>query len=62
MRKFMQIDRGITVNGKYYVVRAQEYPGSEWRVFDLGHEIHISDVNKEDAFEKWTEKAEQLLK
>lgn len=62
MTKFMQIDRGITVNGKHYVVRAQEYPGNEWRVFDLGNEIHISDVDKETAFEKWKEKAEQNLK
>ncbi|WP_288654701.1 MULTISPECIES: hypothetical protein [Pantoea] len=58
----MQIDRAITVNGKHYVVRVQEYPGGKWRVFDLEHEIHISDVDKETAFDRWKEKAEQIFK
>lgn len=59
MKQFMQIDRGVTVNGKYYVVRVHEYPGGEWRAYDLNREFYVSAQDKEIAFELWKKKAEK---
>lgn len=59
MNRFMQIDRGVTVKGKYYVVRIHEYPSGEWRAYDLNREFNVSATDKEEAFELWKQKAEK---
>lgn len=57
VKKFMQIDRRIVVNGISYLVRCEEKPNGEWYVFDLDRKFNISTRNKETAFTEWETEA-----
>lgn len=59
MKKFMQIDRRVEVNGVSYHVRCEEKLRGEWLVFDLERKITISTRNKETAFSEWKSEAEK---
>ncbi|SQQ38533.1 transcriptional regulator [Escherichia coli] len=50
---FMQIDRRIDINGNSYLVRCEERPNGEWRVYDIDRKINISTMNKDTAFDEW---------
>lgn len=60
MKKFMQIDRSVEVNGRTHHVRLQEKPGGRWDAFDMAHLVHASDIDMESSFEKWEQKARLL--
>lgn len=57
MKKFIQIDRRIVVNGVSYLVRCEEKPNGEWSVFDLERKFNIITRNKETAFTEWEAEA-----
>lgn len=56
---FMQIDRRIDINGNSYLVRCEETPNGEWRVYDIDRKINISTMNKDTAFDEWKAEAKK---
>ena len=59
MKMFMQIDRRIDINGNSYLVRCEERPNGEWRVYDIERKINISTMNKDTAFDEWKAEAKK---
>ncbi|MDC9128891.1 hypothetical protein PSK36_05595 [Escherichia coli] len=55
----MQIDRRIDINGNSYLVRCEERPNGEWRVYDIDRKINISTMNKDTAFDEWKAEAKK---
>lgn len=58
---FMQIDRRIDINGNSYLVRCEERPNGEWRVYDIDRKINISTMNKDTAFDEWKAEAKNNI-